>query len=338
MNRLALFLVFILIHLTTYAQQKPTADSGKAMIDSAQAIMDSILSSLKDDGLFADNKNFSYAQVGIGAGNNLFSVHNNALNAKQGSSTVVFTPSAAYYHKSGFSLSAIGYLLKEKKMFGLNQYSVTPAYETIGSKNIDLLVSYTHYFVKNEYSNYSSPVQNDFYGSVIYKKPFLQPGFAIGYSFGEFKDVRRLDTTVLGTERHYYDSASSKISTVSMILSAQHEFDWDAVFAKNDAITFIPSLMLNIGSDNNTTNHNTNVGLGTAIGKRLNKLLTKRAARLQTTPFQVESMGLDLGAQYSIGIFTAEPHVYLDYYIPSDNGANNKFTQVYTINFYFSIY
>jgi len=331
----------------SYAQEKSAVDSSKLtmdkMIDSAQMMVDSAIALIKE----LNNEKESYAQVGVGVGNSLFSVHNNALNAKQGSSAFVFMPSVGYYHKSGLSLSAISYLLKEKKMFGVNQYAVTPAYETPAGKDIDFLASYTHYFVKNEYSNYSSPVQNDFYASVIYKKPFIQPGFAIGYSFGEYKDVRRLDTAIAGIEKHFYDSATNKIKTVSAIVSVQHEFDWNDVFKKNDGIIFTPALMLNLGQDNATSDAHTNIGLDPtlntparkALGNRLNKLLTKRAAKLQTTPFQAESAGLDLAAQYAIGIFSVEPHAYFDYYIPSSNNStSNRFTQVYSINFYFSIY
>ncbi len=336
MYKLAIIFSFlILFSLNCSAQEKPqVTDSTKLLVDSIQAMVDSVVALLKSEGLYDKS---SYAQVGVGAGNSLFSVHNNSLNAKQGSSTAVFMPSAGYYHKSGISLSAIGYLLKEKKMFGVNQYSVTPAYETGPDKKIDLLVSYTHYFIKNEYSNYSSPIQNDFYVSAIFKKPLIQPGLAFGYSFGEFKDVRRLDTTIAGIQKHFYDSATSKLNTTSLIVSVQHEFDWYSVFTKDDGIIFSPAVMLNFGQDNTTTNHNTNIGLGTIIGKRLNKLLTKRAARLQSTSFQAESVGLDLGMQYAVGIFSVEPHAYFDYYIPSDNGSNKKLTQVYTVNFYFTI-
>src|SRR6202012_1455376 len=127
-----------------------------------EASIDSVLSSTKG----AD----SYFQVGVGVGNQLYSIHNQVLNSKQTTPPFVLTPTIAYYDKSGFSITANDYLLKENGSFGANQYSVTPSYETAPGSTFDFLFSYTHYFINNQYSLYSSPIQNDFYSSLVYKK------------------------------------------------------------------------------------------------------------------------------------------------------------------------
>ena len=59
-----------------------------------------------------------------------------------------------------------------------------------------LLVSYTHYFEKSIYNNYTSPIQNEFYGNILFKKPWLKPGIALGYSTGKFDQSIHIDTTV----------------------------------------------------------------------------------------------------------------------------------------------
>src|SRR5947207_4432805 len=71
----------------------------------------------------------SYFSVEAGVGNRLFSVHNNRLNARQSSiSTLVYTPSVGYFHRSGLSLTAGAYLLNDKDNgFGSTQYTLTPA-------------------------------------------------------------------------------------------------------------------------------------------------------------------------------------------------------------------
>ena len=48
-------------------------------------------------------KNKSYFDIGIGMGNGMFSIKNNTLNAGQAiTSKLFYTPTLAYYHKSGF--------------------------------------------------------------------------------------------------------------------------------------------------------------------------------------------------------------------------------------------
>ena len=59
----------------------------------------------------------------------------------------------------------------------------------MGNKNISLGISFKHYFVKDKYFVFSSSVQNDLFTSFRYKKTWLQPAIALGYSSGEFGPV-----------------------------------------------------------------------------------------------------------------------------------------------------
>ena len=114
----------------------------------------------------------------IGIGNRLFSSKNNALNAKQEiSSTLIYSPSLAYYHKSGFNINAGANLLNDGERFGVNQYSVTPAFDLAGNKNFAVDISYTHYFVQDKFSKFSSPIQDDFFSSFSYKKIWLAQAY-----------------------------------------------------------------------------------------------------------------------------------------------------------------
>ena len=282
----------------------------------------------------------SYFQVGFGIGNELYSIHNQVLNSKQTTPPFVLTPTVSYYNKSGFSIMANDYLLKENHSFGANQYSVTPSYETLPGSTFDFLFSYTHYFINDQYSLYSSPIQNDLYTSLIYKKSWLQPGLGLGYSAGVSKEAIKLDTTISGVKRNLYDSITNKLNSFIAVFSVEHNFGWNGVINKNDSISFVPILMLNVGSSATSVSNNDNLvaalpanytkteinAVRTKLRQRIRKL-----TRQQSLSFGAESVGLDLLAAYTIGNFAIEPDIYFDYYLPQT--TSNRLTEIFVVNF-----
>ncbi len=315
-----LFLAFVscCFSLKVHAQVNP--EEKTVILDSAALLAD--LMNLMDSA----NKPYSYTIISVAAGNRLFSLNNNRLNAKQETSnTMVYNPSVGYYHKSGLSLSAGASLLKNvQNGFGVNQYSITPAYDLIGDSSFNVGISYTHNFVKDKFSSYSSPIQDDWYAAVSYKKTWLEPGIAFGYSTGEYKQLKTKDTVINNIKRTYYDSATFALKSFSLMLSASHNFGWEQVFSKKDEISFTPSVMLNMGSSTTNITHKTNA-------QALINFLNKRGKlpRLLSNSFQAESLGLNLDATYTINNFSIEPQLYFDYYLPKSD--SNKFSQIFTV-------
>ena len=267
----------------------------------------------------------SYVFANIGIGNRLFSSKNDALNAKQDiSSTLIYSPSLAYYHKSGFNITAGASLLNDGERFGVNQYSITPAFDLVGNKKFGVSISYTHYFVQDKFSEFSSPIQDDFFSSFTYKKLWLQPGIAFGYSTGEYKETQLKDTIINGRMRHQYDSMTNHLSAFSMMLTASHEFSWYGVLNKKDGLALTPTLLGNAGSANINTTHKTNAPRSFGLTGK-NKI-----PKLQTVDFAVQSVGLNIDLNYSIGHLTLQPQLYLDYYLPETE--SERLTQVFTFN------
>jgi hypothetical protein len=321
-----LFLLFVL-SANGWAQTIPDKDS---------LLVDSIAKADLADlyGMF--NKSTSYFQVGFGIGNQLYNANTQSLDLQETNRPVVYTPTVAYFHKNGFAISANSYLLTENNNFGANQYSVSPSYETPADSKWDFLFSYTHFFINDEYSKYSSPIQNDLYASLVYKKHWLQPGTALGYSTGDSKEVLHLDTTINGTYHAFYDSLTNKLQSFSLIASVEHSFGWPAIFNKDDSLSFTPIVMLNLGTATTKAIDHTNIGASlTPLQKAIIKAaLTKRKQKLnrvQTIPFEVESMSLDLQADYTIGNFSIQPDIYLDYYLHQT--SQQSFTQTFVVNF-----
>ncbi len=181
------FLTGIFMLSKSYGQLSP----------SDQHILDSLLQN--DELLKMINnydKNFSYFRVNVGVGNNLYSSQDKSIESLQSSQRFVVSPSVGYYHKSGFGISFAGFLLTDNNKTDFYQYTLTPSYSYKKGKVADLLISYTHYFEKSIYNNYTSPIQNEFYGNILFKKPWLKPGIALGYSTGKFDQSIQIDTTV----------------------------------------------------------------------------------------------------------------------------------------------
>lgn len=267
------------------------------------------------------DKPSSYALVSVGVGNRLFSINNKALNTKQSTtSTLIYSPSIAYMHKSGFSFSAAANMLNDPASgFEATQFSLSPAFELQGNHAIGFSFSYTHYFVKDSYSPYASPIQNDFYSAVSYRKTWLKPALALGYSFGKYNELRTKDTL----NRRFYDSVTNNLTSFSAMLMCSHSFDWYQWLGKNDAVSFTPTVMVNFANSSTSITHNTNaVNLLNFLARR-NKL-----PKLQSTDFRAESVGLDINFIYQYGRFSIEPDLYMDYYLPETD--TNRFTSVFS--------
>ena len=314
---LPVILSFIFIFCKVDAQE--TDAKTNAGIDTA-----AILKELSDL-LHSDATPISYATIDMGIGNRLFNVRNKSLNAKQTTTgTIIYTPTLSYFHKSGFGIAASANFLNDiEKGFGISQVALSPGYDYYGNKNFSTGIAYTHYFVKDFYSAYAIPVQNDFYGYFTYKKYWLQSGLALDYATGVYKQVKQKDTVINNIRRNFYDSANFDIKSFSMIFSVGHNFEWFGLFSEDDGLNFTPTLMVNFGSSKTNITHKTNA-------VRLMNFLNKkgRLSKLQTSAFAAESIGLNLNINYSIGKFSFQPQLYLDYYLPQSDV--NKVSTLFT--------
>ena len=313
---------FIFIVSKSYAQVQPEKNlSAKDSID--------IENQLKNL-LGLEEKSVSYFYASVGLGNRLYSAKNKSLNAIQGKSSVaVYSPSISYFNKTGFGIAAGANVHRDNDAFGFNQYSLSPSFDLIGNESISLGISFTRYFVKNKYSEFSSTVLNDFYSSIGYKKSWLKPSFALGFSNGAYGEAKNSDTIINGIQRNFYDTLDYKTNTFYTVFSVGHNFSWNSVFNKSDGLSFSPSLMVNAGSGSYTVSRSTNVTSMGGIDVFRTHSRKRRPPRTQTSQFNVQSIGLNLNLNYSIGNLTIEPQYYLDYYIGSS--STEKTTSIFML-------
>jgi len=298
-------------------------------------IMDSLLKN--DEMLKMINnlgKGSSYLRVSMGIGNNLFSNSAKQVETLQNNNPLVFTPSVSYYHRSGFGLSSTGFLFNENKQTNFYQYSLTPFFSYQKSKVLDINLSYTHYFEKDFYSPHSSPVQDEFYGAITFKKSWIRPGVATSYSTGQFNQVVRIDTTIKVSNREvrikYIDSAKIHLSSLYFAGTVEHTFTFYNLFSVKDGLLFTPQLSLISGINSYKVNHSSSLENYKAFTKKQIKRVRHFQSQSGNSQFDLQSLGLDVDINYVLGKFYLEPEIYFDYYLPST--TDNRFSQIYSLN------
>ncbi len=320
MQKFHLMIAAIFACITACAQTDTLSKADKAILDSMMA-NDEFLKLMKED---AKNS----FDISLGIGNGAFSSDNQAANATGVSNQVIFTPSVMYRLKSGFNFGVTGYLTNSTAgSLELYQTGVSAGYEYYGKKVIAGL-SYTRFLSDTKKYNSKSLYQNDFYGYLKKAKGILQPGIAIGFSNGTFKEAAmakfllrrplnpRGDTLIVGM-----DSTTNKSSYFSASANVEHDFSFYKLFDKDDELDFTPSLIMNLGSDKLTQTHTNKIFNRPAFSSRKKVEAANK--------FQLQSLALSLDFTYSIGKFFLQPNIYFDYYLPET--TTKRLTTIYSV-------
>lgn len=278
-------------------------------------------------------KNKSYVDLSVGIGNSIFSIKNNALNAGQAQTNkIYYTATAAYLHKSGLGLSATGFSAEDDGRLQMYQYAISPSY-TYSNKKMTAGISYTR-FIEGSYAGFDiSPFKNDIYASGIYKKTWLQPGIAIGYSFGKEKEyydsVFWFNPQPPAQPRiiHLRDTIITRLSSFSVSLSATHKWVFWELLSKKDGILVQPTIMLNASNQKWNTTHSSR--LFNNFPRLANYLKRRFGDGSGSEKFNVQSLGFATTVTYYLGKFYLQPKFYLDYYLPST--TENRLTSLFSV-------
>ncbi len=308
------------------AQTDSLSAKDKALLDSMME-NDEFLKLMKE-------KDKNSVDISIGLGNGAFSSHNNAANATGVINQIIFLPSVVYHTKTGFSFGLTGFLTNDSNnSLKLYQTGLSAGYDYFGEK-VSTGFSYTRYLSdKNKY-NKKALYQNDFYGYIKRAKGVLQPGLEMGYANGNYKEVDlstfvlrrplnpRGDTTITAK-----DSTINKASYFSLSASVEHDFSFYKVFSQNDELDFVPSLIVNFGSDKNTQTHTNK------IFDRIRALNNVKKVE-SNNKFQIQSVAASFDLTYGVGKFFLQPNLYLDYYLPET--TVNRLSTIFSITAGFS--
>lgn len=280
-------------------------------------------------------KPMSYFRINAGVGDKLTGSQDKAVESLQNNSQLIISPSIGYSHKSGFGISATAYLFNENNKTGFYQYTISPSYSYTRGNVADVTLYYTRYIVTNKYSTSASPIKNEFYASLNFKKPWIKPSISAGYSTGNYNEIVTIDTTVKISNQQFHikytDSTSTKISSFSFAAGLAHSFLFYNLFSMKDGLAFTPQLALITGINNYVTSHTSTLANYNSFTKRqLKRIRHFQSEANNNNKFELQSLGLDVDVNYAIGKFYVEPEFYVDYYLPQSPG--NKFAEVFNIN------
>lgn len=321
-------LLFISVNLNYFSYgQHDSLNTIKNSIDTS-AVMDSLM---KDFDMFkmSIDEPSSYFNINVNFGNRLFSKNNSVLNSQQASTSIInFTPTVAYYHKSGFSISGNAFMSLNDVADGFYQFAITPAYDLQTNKYISAGASYTRYInsFKDTLSAYATPYTNEFYGYFSLKKGFIKPGLSVGYSEGKHTDIYRGTVTRQnGVIVKVIDSQKIKVADFSLSFNIQHTFSWHKAIIHTDELSFTPVLMLNAGSGNTNVISHSNKLVNTILSRPGRKVFRNKP---ESTNFNVQSLALSWELYYSLKNFYIQPYVYTDYYL---HDSPKKLTNIFTV-------
>lgn len=279
-------------------------------------------------------KDKSYFDVNVMMSNGIFSFDNNALNAGQArTNKIYYTPSVSYNHKSGLGISINGSFATDDGSLKMYQYAISPSY-SFRNKNFDVGISYTRYIKGSATQFQINPFKNDLYGSAAYKKSWIEPGLALGYSFG--KQVEYYDTAFWFLNRvvHLRDTITTKLGSLSLALSASHQWQFNRLMNKKDAIQIRTSLILNTGSQKWNISHSNSLLNRRPIVQNIVK--RRYGDGTTSTAFNIQSAAFAANLIYYYGKFYLQPQIYLDYYLLST--TEKKLTSIFSITAGVSFY
>ncbi|MDX2045628.1 MAG: hypothetical protein SFU87_02530 [Chitinophagaceae bacterium] len=326
----------ICVHLSM-AQEKESSDttllpSDSLLTDEPLLLNDSLLHDLKAliDSLDVRS---SFFTLSVGAGNRLFSLRNNNVNALQGSAAKFnLTPTAAYYHKSGLGLMATAYMSIDSAGARFYQYAISPSYDYLNSKHVAWGIAYARYFTRDDLNFYASPFQNEVFAYINARKGWLRPGFSAGWAKGSYKEVYKFDTTIRNLQGvlvpvQIRDTTKVTLRDFSLVATVMHNFEWDHIFSKKDNFTVTPQLLLVAGGQQYNADTK-----GRYIFTQRPRLYTDRLrydySTAENTGLRFQSVALSLSATYFIGRFSLSPQYFLSYYIPE---SSTKVSQIFSV-------
>jgi hypothetical protein len=323
-----LLLCFLFIAASAMAQTDSLSKEDKRLLDSMFK---------NDEFIKLMKKDKNYLDVSIGIGNGEFSASNNAANATGVNKQLIYTPAITYRLKNGLSFGLSAFVTRDiSAKPEIYQTALTAGYDYYG-KTIYAGGSYTRYLSNQNKYNSKSLYQNDLSAYIKMAKGILQPGINVGYVAGSYKETSNVTfqrpirnpnppPAILYTTVSGKDSTDNKTSYFTVSATVGHDFAFYNVFSKKDELDFIPTLILNMGSDKLTQTHTNKIFDRPAFSSRKKSDYSNK--------FQLQSVAASLDFTFMIKKFFIQPVVYFDYYLPET--SENRFSTVFSVTVGFS--
>ncbi|WP_298734029.1 hypothetical protein [uncultured Chitinophaga sp.] len=285
---------------------------GQTSLEELQRQLDSIL----------QKREKSEVLIGIGYGNNPAYGAKTADFERPIVMKNFFSPSIAYYHKSGLSGSFSGYYLFNAEQSPWFEWDLSFNYDYTKNRNFLTGISYTRYFFADSSDVPATPIKNELFAYFYYRKWWLQPGISLDLGWGSQTD-RVVDYWKIGRKRRPNNGSTETISTISgrdfnVILNLRHPFIFLDVLKFDDALLLTPSAGFILGTAHYYSNMKgfQYISRSPKIKDDIKKSKThpldplgepassESAAR---TGFEPRALDLTLNVSYTIGDVTLSP-------------------------------
>jgi hypothetical protein len=209
------------------------------------------------------------------------------------------SPTFSLRNKNGFGITYSPKFVLGGSNPGLYMHFVTVGIEQYNKKKIDLIAEYNHFFITSNSSIPSTPLTNEVYTEITFKKSIIRPMLGLGVGFGA--DDQK------GSSGLVYD--------VSAEAGIGHRFVKNV---KGAEIDFIPSLKVNAGTDEYFSFMYSSKYLSGS--KNFNKYIHKKKG--STSPsFSINNVEADLEGSYEKGSFRVQPSAGFVFPVSSTEGS-----------------
>ncbi|MEY2811868.1 MAG: hypothetical protein RI991_863, partial [Bacteroidota bacterium] len=105
-------------------------------------------------------------------------------------------------------------------------------------------ISYTNYIKTATNSILTTPFTHEVYAYAQLRKSVVRPFLALGWASGNYQDVSTIPLRIRGENIFVLDTSKVQLNDFSTIAGVSHTFTLQKIFAKDDMLTFVPSLNL----------------------------------------------------------------------------------------------
>ncbi|MFN2457547.1 MAG: hypothetical protein ABR502_05045 [Chitinophagaceae bacterium] len=321
-----IFLFVCLLVINTSAQKEKAIKNADVDYEELFSELDDLLDSL------AAPRTMFMINFGIGSG--YYNYNSRTVASLSTNKRVIFNPSAAYLHKSGFGVSGGSSIINGGSGLNAYQFSLSGSYDYLKSSNIITGASFTHFFTKDSLSFYTTPLENEMYAYITQKNWWVKPALSVSYGWGSRSGYREREKLVRSMRLKHAVPISrttkENISDFSLATSVRHDFYWLNVLLKSDFLRLTPQVTFTSGTQNFGFNQSSTYITNNNRYKGSSVLYNSENVHLDDRlNFQPLSVAAYIKTEFSTGKFYIQPQVMFDYYFPA---TENRFSKNFYLN------
>lgn len=336
-KRAGITLYFLVLGIFLHAQVTPDVDTSK----SSQELPELDTMDLDYDFLFDEFASFldslskphSYVLAGVSLGRGYYNYTNKSSVFLESQQQNTYSPTLAYFHKSGLSVTGTGNIVNDGERMNLYQFFVSPSYDYLKNRKLATGIAYTRYFTRDSLPFYTTPLQNEVYAYFTYRKWWLRPSVSVSYGWGSREDYEQRESLIndlrLRARGYVRINTKESVSDFSLVASVRHDFYFLNTLSVKDYVRLSPQINFTSGTQNFGFNQSTNT-YATLVRTGTNVLFNSENTYLNDQiRFQPLALTFLLRTEYSIGKFYIQPQLVLDYYFPAEE---NNFSSLLAFN------